>query len=184
MKYVRRNVLCGLRARAGHGRGSEHQRVWEVANQRMHGTTHEPAIARREAERLPTKTIGGRPLYPHVGKELRQVAREAFVHWRGSCYSVPWAYAGKLVGGVPAGRPGPGAARHRLHRRLPARAAQILGCEGICRARWDALQPYSMATRKARAKLPYCSRSGHLCCNYNPLIVQHLDLFCILRNAA
>lgn len=98
MKYLRRNVLCGLRARAGHGRASEHQRVWEVANQRMHGTTHEPAIARREAEQLPTKPIGGRPLYPHVGKELRQVAREAFVHWRGSCYSVPWAYAGKLVG--------------------------------------------------------------------------------------
>jgi hypothetical protein len=64
----------------------------------MHGTTHEPAMARWEAGRLPTKPIGGRPLYPHVGKELRRVARGALVRWRGSCYSVPWAYSGKLVG--------------------------------------------------------------------------------------
>ena len=153
-----------------------------MANQRMHGTTHAPAMARWEAGRLAIEPIGGRPPCPCAGKELRRVARGALVRWRGSCYSVLWAYSGKLVGGVPAGRPGPGAARHRLHRRLPARAAQILGCEGICRARWDALQPYSMATRTA--KLPYCSRSGHLCCNYNTLIVEHLDLFCILQNAA
>ena len=69
-----------------------------MANQRMHGTTHEPAMARWEAGRLAIEPIGGRPPCPCAGKELRRVARGALVRWRGSCYSVLWAYSGKLVG--------------------------------------------------------------------------------------
>ena len=32
-----------------------------------------------------------------VQDEQRKVARDAYVHWQGSRYSVPWAYAGKEV---------------------------------------------------------------------------------------
>lgn len=31
--------------------------------------------------------------YPYVGGELRKVARDAYVDWQGSCYSVPWLKA-------------------------------------------------------------------------------------------
>jgi hypothetical protein len=39
--------------------------------------------------------LDGRPPYPYADEELRQAARDAFVHWQGSRYSVPWIYAGK-----------------------------------------------------------------------------------------
>jgi hypothetical protein len=33
--------------------------------------------------------LGGRPPYPFADEELRKVARDAFVAWNGSRYSVP-----------------------------------------------------------------------------------------------
>jgi len=101
VKYVRRNVLCGLLGREP-GAGEDlniqlRQRIWEVANQRVHGTTHEAVTARWEAERLALEPLDGRSPYPYVGEELRQVARDALVHWRGSRYSVPCIDAGKPV---------------------------------------------------------------------------------------
>jgi hypothetical protein len=71
--------------------------VWEVANQRVHGTTHEPVIARWEADRLNLSSPANRPPYPYVDEELRKVARDAYVAWQGSRYSVPWQYAGREV---------------------------------------------------------------------------------------
>ena len=41
--------------------------------------------------------MNGRAAYPYVDDELRKVARDAFVSWQGSRYSVPWQYAGKEV---------------------------------------------------------------------------------------
>jgi hypothetical protein len=41
--------------------------------------------------------LDGRPPYPYVDDELRKVARDAYVSWHGSRYSVPWIYAGKQV---------------------------------------------------------------------------------------
>jgi hypothetical protein len=41
--------------------------------------------------------VNGRPDYPYVDDELRKVARDAYVAWQGSRYSVPWEYAGKEV---------------------------------------------------------------------------------------
>ena len=35
--------------------------------------------------------------YPHRDDEQRKVARDAYVSWTGSRYSVPWNYAGKKV---------------------------------------------------------------------------------------
>jgi hypothetical protein len=41
--------------------------------------------------------LNGRAAYPYLDEELRRVARDAFVSWHGSRYSVPWVYAGKEV---------------------------------------------------------------------------------------
>lgn len=101
VKYVRRNFLCGLQGREPSGledlNTQLRQWVWEVANQRVHGTTHEVVMARWDADQFALQPLDGRPPYPYVDEELRKVARDAFVHWQGSRYSVPWIYAGKEV---------------------------------------------------------------------------------------
>jgi hypothetical protein len=40
---------------------------------------------------------GNRPPYPYAEDEPRRVARDAYVAWQGSRYSVPWQFAGKEV---------------------------------------------------------------------------------------
>jgi transposase len=101
VKYVRRNFLCGLQGREPSGRDDLNAQlrgwVWEVANQRIHGTTHEPVATRWNVDRLSLQSLDGRPPYPYVDDELRKVARDAYVSWQGSRYSVPWTYAGKPV---------------------------------------------------------------------------------------
>jgi transposase len=101
VKYVRRNFLCGLLGNEPFGledlNGQMKAWVWTVANQRLHGTTHEQPVARWEAERSRLQPIGQRPPYPFADDELRRVARDAYVSWQGSRYSVPWQYAGKDV---------------------------------------------------------------------------------------
>jgi hypothetical protein len=71
--------------------------VWEVANRRVHGTTHESVSVRWNADQLNLQPLDGQPPYPYVDDELRKVARDAYVSWQGSRYSVPWAYAGRSV---------------------------------------------------------------------------------------
>jgi hypothetical protein len=71
--------------------------VWEVANQRVHGTTQEQVSARWKIEAAKLQPIDGRPPYPYVEQELRKVARDAYVAWEGNRYSVPWRYAGRQV---------------------------------------------------------------------------------------
>jgi transposase len=101
VKYVRRNFLCGLQGREPGGLEDFNAQlrawVWEVANQRVHGTTHEPVIARWEADRVSLRPLANRPPYPYADEELRKVARDAYVSWHGSRYSVPWQYAGREV---------------------------------------------------------------------------------------
>jgi transposase len=101
VKYVRRNFLCGLLGREPGGledlNTQLRQWVWEVANQRVHGTTHQQVMARWDADQFALQPLDGRPPYPYADEELRKVARDAFVHWQGSRYSVPWIYAGKQV---------------------------------------------------------------------------------------
>ena len=41
--------------------------------------------------------MNGRPPYPYMDEELRRVARDAYVSWQGSRYSVPWSFVGKDV---------------------------------------------------------------------------------------
>ncbi len=100
VKYVRRNFLCGLQGREPTGLEDLNAQlrawVWEVANQRVHGTTHEPVRARWETDKL-SLHAADRPPYPYLDEELRKVARDAYVAWQGSRYSVPWRYAGREV---------------------------------------------------------------------------------------
>jgi hypothetical protein len=101
VKYVRRNFLCGLQGREPGSLADLNtqlrQWVWEVANQRVHGTTHAQIAVAWDAERTSLTPLDGRPPYPFADEELRKVARDAFVSWNGSRYSVPWQYAGKEV---------------------------------------------------------------------------------------
>ena len=101
VKYLRRNFICGLQGRepAGLIDLNSELRWWlaEVANQRVHGTTHEQVMVRWEADRAAMHPVKGRRPYPYMDDEQRKVARDAYVSWKGSRYSVPWRYAGKEV---------------------------------------------------------------------------------------
>ena len=54
-------------------------------------------MARWAADRAAMHPVDGRPPYPYMDDEQRRVARDAYVSWKGSRYSVPWHYAGKEV---------------------------------------------------------------------------------------
>ena len=101
VKYVRRNFLCGLLGREPDSLGdlNAELRCWvaEVANRRVHGTTHEQVLLRFDEDLFSMQPIDGRPPYPYMDDEQRKVARDAYVSWQGSRYSVPWLFAGKEV---------------------------------------------------------------------------------------
>jgi len=100
VKYVRRNFLCGLQGREPDSLSDLNAQlrewIWGVANQRVHGTTHEQVLV-RGMSRVQYAVAAGQPPYPYVDGELRKVARDAYVDWQGSRYSVPWQYAGQEV---------------------------------------------------------------------------------------
>jgi transposase len=64
VKYIRRNFLCGLQGREPSGLDdlNTHLRqwTWAVANQRVHGTTHEPVMTRGVADRAALQPLDGR----------------------------------------------------------------------------------------------------------------------------
>src|SRR5262249_35303786 len=101
VKYVRRNFLCGLQGREPGSlmEFNAQLREWvaPVGNKRVHGTTHEEVARRLETERLTLQSIDGRSAFPYSDEEVRKVARDAYVSWQGSRYSVPWQYAGREV---------------------------------------------------------------------------------------
>jgi len=101
VKYLRGNFLCGLQGREPHSLTDLNAQLREwiavVANQRVHGTTREQVAVRWDIEQFSLQSIAGRPSYPYVDGELRKVARDAYIDWQGSRYSVPWQYVGKDV---------------------------------------------------------------------------------------
>ena len=101
VKYVRRNFLCGLQGREPDSlsdlNAQMREWIWGVANQRVHGTTHEQVMVRWDVEQFSLQPLAGQPPFPYVDGELRKVARDAYVDWQGSRYSVPWQYAGQEV---------------------------------------------------------------------------------------
>ena len=108
VKYIRRNFLCGLQGLVIGGLEDLNARLrtWiaAVANRRIHGTTQEAVMARAEVDRAALMRIRTRHrTYPYADEQLRKVARDAFVSWQASRYSVPWSYAGKEVLVRPVG---------------------------------------------------------------------------------
>lgn len=101
VKYIRRNFLCGLLGRepANLADFNAELRRWmaEVANQRVHGTTRQQVLLRFDEDQFAMQPVSQRPDYPYVDEEPRRVARDAYVAWKGSRYSVPWEYAGRQV---------------------------------------------------------------------------------------
>jgi hypothetical protein len=73
------------------------RRRWldETCNVRIHGTTGERPIDRLPKEGL--RSIQGLPPYRALVLERRRVARDCFVSYAGSWYSVPAEYAGREV---------------------------------------------------------------------------------------
>jgi transposase len=96
--YVRKNFLCG---RQSHDladlRGQLRTWVWQVANQRQHGTTHRHVLTAWQEEKRLLWPLAGRASYPHIGQETRRVSRDAYISFRGNRYSVPWRVAGQEV---------------------------------------------------------------------------------------
>jgi hypothetical protein len=54
-------------------------------------------MVRWDGERFSLQSLAGQPSYPYVDGEPRKVARDAYVDWQGSRYSVPWQYVGQDV---------------------------------------------------------------------------------------
>ncbi len=101
VKYVRRNFLCGLLGREPSCMADFNVQLREwvetVANRRVHGTTYEQVLIRWDEDQFAMQSLRGRRPYPYVDDELRKVARDAYVSWQASRYSVPWQHAGKQV---------------------------------------------------------------------------------------
>ena len=94
--YLKDNFLAG-RTFASLDDLNAQGRHWleHVANVRLHGTTHERPVDRFTQEGLtPVTTM---PAYRFNLPVGRIVSREAMVHYQGSRYSVPPAFAGRNV---------------------------------------------------------------------------------------
>lgn len=96
VKYVKRNALAGRRFTSWEDLNNWLER-WsvEVADVRIHGTTHERPIDRFANEQL--TPLGIRPPYRYEQVQKRRVANDALVSVGAARYSVPVAYAGQTV---------------------------------------------------------------------------------------
>lgn len=96
VKYVKRNALAGRRFHSW-----EAINPWlaewavSVADQRVHGTTHERPIDRFARETL--TPLGTRPPYRYERIRLRRVPADALVAIAAARYSVPVEYVGTTV---------------------------------------------------------------------------------------
>lgn len=96
--YLRKNFLCG-RAAADLEDLRHQIQGWtaQVANVRVHGTTHRVVGEAWEEEKPTLQPATNRRAYPLVVECVRRVTRDAFVCWKSNRYSVPWQQAGKEV---------------------------------------------------------------------------------------
>ncbi len=96
--YVRGNFLAGCQPDNLAGtRGQLFAWTAQVANQRVHGTTHRAVAEAWEAEKPFLMPWTGRTPYPLVIQQLRRVARDAYVAYGSNRYAVPWRAAGQEV---------------------------------------------------------------------------------------
>jgi transposase len=68
-----------------------------VADQRIHGTTHERPADRLKQERLLLRPMPPAERIAPFLRESRKGGRDGFVIWQGSASGVPWTYAGQEV---------------------------------------------------------------------------------------
>jgi len=96
VKYVKRNALAGRRFSSWEEL-NEWLETWcvTVADQRIHGTTHERPIDRFAHEEL--TPVGSRPPYRYEQLRVRKVPSDALVSIAASRYSVPVRYVGETV---------------------------------------------------------------------------------------
>jgi transposase len=96
VKYVKRNALAGRRFTSWEELNEWLER-WsvEVADLRIHGTTHERPADRFVHEQL--TPLGARPPYRYERVQTRRVASDALVAVGAARYSVPVAYVGQTV---------------------------------------------------------------------------------------
>jgi transposase len=96
VKYVKRNALAGRRFHSWDELNEWLER-WslEVADVRIHGTTHERPIDRFAHEQL--TPLGARPPYRYERVQMRRVANDALVTVGAARYSVPVEYVGQTV---------------------------------------------------------------------------------------
>ena len=96
VKYVKRNALAGRRFSSWAELNGWLER-WsgEVADVRIHGTTHQRPCDRCAREQL--TPLGSRPPYRYERMRVRRVANDALVAVGAARYSVPAEYVGALV---------------------------------------------------------------------------------------
>jgi transposase len=96
VKYVKRNALAGRRFSSWEELNDWLER-WsgEIADMRIHGTTHERPLDRFAHEQL--TPLGSRPPYRYERVRLRRVANDALVAVGAARYSVPAEYVGLVV---------------------------------------------------------------------------------------
>lgn len=98
VKYLKRNFLRGrifvdivdLQAQLD---------LWnaEIADRRIHGTTHEQPLARFEAERTALIATRGQPAFALAARRSRIVASDYLVSFQTNRYSVPFTLIGQTV---------------------------------------------------------------------------------------
>lgn len=96
VKYVKRSFLTGQEF-PSLASANEQVLAWirEVADQRIHGTTHEQPAARFRRENL--RPLTSRPPYVLQDWQMRRVATDCLVSYASSRYSVPWRYVHQTV---------------------------------------------------------------------------------------
>ena len=96
--YLKGNFLCGRQAGSLEDLQSQ-LRAWlgQVANARIHGTTHRLVQEAWDEERPALRPMGSRRPYPFVPEVTRKVAPDCYVSYGTNRYSVPWSFAGREV---------------------------------------------------------------------------------------
>jgi transposase len=108
--YVRQNFFVGLTwATLPELNQLAFRWLHETANCRVHGTTHERPAERLQRERPALLPLPAKADYETSCLAWRRSSRDGLVSYKGSLYSVPWAWAGASV--LVKERPGEGCLR-------------------------------------------------------------------------
>lgn len=96
--YLRTSFLCGRTAVDIPDLRRQLQ-AWlgNIANQRVHGTTHHIVADAWHLEQAHLMPVHGRAPYPFVVEHVRHVSRDAYVTYAANRYSVPWQAVGMEV---------------------------------------------------------------------------------------